>query len=116
MQRQFQYLVVHDYLRNVLEPSIYRKVFAVKKPRMRWNSFSIPIEFSAAAMRFGHAMVRPNYLFSFGQEMHLPKIFGRTPDRGALDDKLEIKWGFFFQGASPEGALTSRPIDTRLSE
>jgi len=115
MQRQFQYLVVHDYLRNVLEPSIYRKVFAVKKPRMRWNSFSIPIEFSAAAMRFGHAMVRPNYLFAFGQEMQLQNIFGRNGDLGYLNDQLKIEWGFFFQGAGPVSALTSRPIDTRLA-
>ncbi len=115
MRWQFQYLVVHDYLRSVLEPSIYRKVFAVKKPRTRWNSFSIPIEFSAAAMRFGHAMVRPNYLFSFGQEMLLRNIFGRNGDLGCLKDELKIEWGFFFQGAGPVSALTSRPIDTRLA-
>ena len=115
-QWQFQWLVCRDYLQTLLDLKVYKKVFGESRSTIRWDTFSIPIEFSAAAMRFGHAMVRPNYLFSFGQEMRLPQIFGRTPDRGALDDKLEIKWGFFFQGASPEGALTSRPIDTRLSE
>src|SRR5437879_2274488 len=115
-QWQFQWLVCRDYLQTLLDPKVYKKVFGQSRSTIRWDTFSIPIEFSAAAMRFGHAMVRPNYLFSFGQEMRLPRIFGRTPDRGALNDKLEIKWGFFFQGASPEGALTSRPIDTRLSE
>jgi hypothetical protein len=115
MRWQFQYLVVHDYLRSVLEPSIFRKVFVVRKPRLRWSSFSIPIEFSAAAMRFGHAMVRPNYLFAFGQEMLLQNMFGRNGDLGSLKDDLKIEWGFFFQGAGPVSALTSRPIDTRLS-
>jgi hypothetical protein len=66
-------------------------------------------------MRFGHAMVRPNYLFSIGQEMLLPKILGRDPDRGTLDAELEINWGKFFQGAGPSGALTTLPIDTRLA-
>jgi hypothetical protein len=115
-QWQFQWLVCRDYLPTLLNLEVYRRVFGEAGPLMRWQKFSIPIEFSAAAMRFGHAMVRPNYLFSFGQEMFLPKIFGRTSDRGALKDDLEIKWGFFFQGASVEGALTTRPIDTRLSQ
>ncbi len=115
-QWQFQWLVGKDYLRTLLDPKVYKRVFGESRSTIHWDTFSIPIEFSAAAMRFGHAMVRPNYLFSFGQEMPLPEIFGRTPDRGALHNKLEIKWGLFFQGASEEGALTSRPIDTRLSE
>jgi len=96
-QWQFQWLVCRDYLQTLLDPKVYKKVFGESRSTIRWDTFSIPIEFSAAAMRFGHAMVRPNYLFSFGQEMRLPQIFGRTPDRGALDDKLEIKWGFFFK-------------------
>ena len=115
-QWQFQWLVCRDYLQTLLDPKVYKEVFGESRSTIHWDAFSIPIEFSAAAMRFGHAMVRPNYLFSFGQEMRLPKMFGRAPDRGTLNEKLEIKWGFFFQGASPEGALTSRPIDTRLSE
>ena len=115
-QWQFQWLVCRDYLQTLLDPEVYKKVFVESRSTIRWDAFSIPIEFSAAAMRFGHAMVRPNYLFSFGQEMRLPKIFGRTPDRGALDDEVEINWGFFFQGAGPVGAITGRPIDTRLSQ
>ena len=114
-QRQFQWLVLKDYLPTMLNPEVYRKVFIDRSSSIRWDTFSIPIEFASAAMRFGHAMVRPNYLFGFGQELLLPKILGRTPDRGALADEVEINWGFFFQGAGPGGAVTARPIDTRLS-
>jgi len=114
-QWQFQWLVVNDYLPAVLNGKIHRKVFGPVGPSIQWNAFSIPIEFAVAAMRFGHAMVRPNYLFSLGQEMFLPKILGRTPDRGPLEDQFEINWGLFFQGAGSLGALTTRPIDTRLS-
>src|SRR5712692_564971 len=115
-QWQFQWLVCRDYLQTLLDPGVYKKVFLEGRSTIRWNVFSIPIEFSAAAMRFGHAMVRPNYLFSFGHDMRLPKILGRNRCCGPLVSELEIKWGFFFQGAGPEGAVTSRPIDTRLSQ
>jgi hypothetical protein len=112
---QFQWLICDDYLAHVLNQFVYHTVFRTGRTAIQWKVFSIPIEFAAAAMRFGHAMVRPNYLFSLGQEMLLPRILGRTPDRGALDAELEINWGLFFQGAGPAGALTTRPIDTRLA-
>jgi hypothetical protein len=114
-QWQFQWLVCNDYLSSVLDLNVYKNVIRDGHTRFQWNAFSIPIEFATAGMRFGHSMVRPNYLFSIGQEMLLPKILGRTSDRGALDAELEINWGLFFQGAGPGGALTTLPIDTRLA-
>ena len=112
---QFQYLVVHDYMRSVMDPGVYKGLFVGGETEIEWDSFSIPIEFSAAAMRFGHAMVRPNYLFTFGKEMFLEQLLGRSGDRGSLRHEHEISWGFFFQGAGPENTVTSRPIDTRLA-
>jgi hypothetical protein len=113
---QFQHLIVRDYLPTVLDRDVYKKIFVEARPTMEWETFSMPIEFSAAAMRFGHAMVRPNYHFSFGHEMRLPKLFGRMPDRGSISEELKINWGFFFQGAGEASAVVARPIDTRLAQ
>ena len=115
-QWQFQWLVCHDYLPTLLNLDVYNRIFRGGKSTIHWGRFSIPIEFSAAAMRFGHAMVRPNYMFAFGNDMLFEKIFGRTTDRGPLAQRQELSWGFFFQGAGNGGAVTARPIDTRLSE
>jgi hypothetical protein len=112
---QFQYLVVRDYLRTLLDLDVYKKIFDDGRSKIKWKIFSVPIEFAAAAMRFGHAMVRPNYLFSFGHEMQLQEVLGRTPERGPISAELEINWGFFFQGAGPASAIVARPIDTRLA-
>jgi hypothetical protein len=115
VQQQFHWLVCKDYLRSLLDPMVYGRVFVKRRPLMHWRSFSIPIEFAAAAMRFGHAMVRPNYLFSFGNDMRLNNTLGRTCDRGPILENLKIEWGFFFRGAGPGRTVHARPIDTRLS-
>ena len=115
VQRQFEWLVCKDYLRSILDPDVFKSVFVCRKAKIEWKLFSIPIEFAAAAMRFGHAMVRPNYLFSFGHDMLLQNVLGRTSQRGAVAEERRIRWGFFFKGAGPGRTVHARPIDTRLA-
>ena len=114
-QWQYQWLVCRDYLPTLLDRVVYNELFVQGRPRIHWQVFSIPVEFSAAAMRFGHAMVRPNYLFAFGQEMKLAQILCRTTRVGAVAPEHQINWGFFFQGAGRVNSVTARPIDTRLA-
>ncbi|MEP6601765.1 MAG: peroxidase family protein, partial [Nitrospirota bacterium] len=125
---QFQWLVRGDYLQNVLDRKVYKMVFVDGKPVVEWDIeagdsktsahrlvFSIPAEFSTAAMRFGHSMVRPNYLFSFEKDVSLEEISTRANRAESLEDEWEIQWGFFFQGAGGVSPTTSRPIDTRIA-
>ena len=70
----YQYVVLNDFLRKITDPGVYKDVLPhidcggsifehppclhFYKPR---NDTFMPIEFAAAAYRFGHSMVRPIY-------------------------------------------------------
>jgi hypothetical protein len=121
---QFQWLICVDFLEKLLDPGIYEDVFKRHRPRLKWNVFSIPVEFSVAAMRFGHSMVRERYALSAGQQndRSLRELFAEPLRHQALPPEFEIDWRFFFQGVTvstgnepPRAALLSRPIDTRIS-
>jgi hypothetical protein len=59
----YQYAVVHDFVRLFLDDDLSKDV-AIKcseSPIKKPPTFRIPIEFSAAAFRFGHSMARDTY-------------------------------------------------------
>ena len=128
----YQWLVVFDFLpsligettmdkvwpewRNKLEaPDLKRRFF---QPR---NNPYMPVEFSAAAYRFGHSQVRPSYDLN-GSITQRP-IFAATDAVGATDDLRgfrplpsgwTVDWSLFFSvgGSTPQ---PSRLVNTRLS-
>ena len=56
----YQWLVVHDYLKTVTLPGVVDKVLlgGNKLFQPRYGEVYMPLEFSVAAYRFGHSMVR----------------------------------------------------------
>jgi Animal haem peroxidase len=65
LRRRYQYLVIHDFLPRLVHADDLKE--AVTKKELYSPSsdgFFIPIEFSAAAFRFGHSMIRSTYEFN----------------------------------------------------
>jgi len=121
----YQWVVLHDFLPTVIREDVYNAILPhVKKktdvledpPNLLFynkpqNFAFMPIEFSAAAYRFGHSMVRPFYRLN----LTLPKpflIFAFDTSKvkngnivqsgeslagfGAFPNKWAIDWRLFF--------------------
>ncbi len=81
----YQWLVVDDFLRRIAGPTL-PLVFkpglvwpAVERRVFHWDRAPyIPVEFSAAAFRFGHSMVRDSY------KMNRPPAVAEPPDQAAV--------------------------------
>jgi hypothetical protein len=68
----YQWLVVHDYLKTVTQTGVVDKVLlgGNKVFAKRYGAVYMPLEFSVAAYRFGHTMVRAFYDYNrnFGRK------------------------------------------------
>ena len=150
----YQYVVLHDYLRRIVGREMVHSILphlAVPDgdifeltPKLRHYSFEndpfLPTEFSTAAFRFGHSMVRPVYRlsrdFSMVQEDKINDqndpntarrmIFAPKPRAGlngfaAIPAKWAIEWQLFFGDCTaadtkytPDRVQPAYKIDTSL--
>ncbi|MBJ7450707.1 MAG: hypothetical protein JHC71_01330 [Blastococcus sp.] len=127
----YQWLIVNDYLpkivgRSVVDGLLRRRgsgpiTFAGRfyTPRNRQRPY-MPVEYSGAAFRFGHSMIRAEYEM---QDGHTVPIFGRDGYedlRGSrpIPHDLWCDWNYFFDipgMSTPDDRNMSRKIDTQLS-
>ncbi|WP_033344187.1 peroxidase family protein [Catenuloplanes japonicus] len=134
----YQWVVVHDFLRRVVgehtlddvlrrEPLLAgcTEVEQVKLRFFRWkHEIFMPVEFSVAAYRFGHSMIRAGYKLN----TIVPPLPIFTPEP-ARDNPLahfggfrtlppfwQIEWARFFPGLGDAALLQpARRIDTQLA-
>lgn len=95
----YQWLVLHDFLPKVARTDVVKAVLD-GETRFNFSGDFMPLEFSTAAYRFGHSMVRSSYDFNAN--------FGR--DAG-IDDRASFNQLFQFTGHS---ASTGQSTDGRL--
>ena len=67
--RRFQSIILHDYLKRLIDEDTYKdvlkngRVIVAPGEASKAPDFHLPLEFTAAIFRFGHAMVRKHYPF-----------------------------------------------------
>jgi hypothetical protein len=114
----YQQVVLYDFLDTVLDPRVWqhviwehgildnKRIFPDPQPG---QSALLPVEFAAAAFRFGHSMVRECYQLTDRQAATLDDLFDMThfgalqrPTPGELAKRLPqthvIDWKHFFRG------------------
>jgi len=128
-------IIRKDLMRRVLHPAIYMaysgptpnfidrpahlKGDSVARGMREQDDWQIPLEFSHGAFRFGHAMVRPEYVINDLATHDLNKTLEKTsandPVNMPLDSTWIVRWSRFFEigGSRPN---FSRRIGPFLSD
>lgn len=129
----YQWIVLHDFLPRICDKDVVASIMPDpsqnrREPKLQFyrahgGDAYIPVEFSVAAYRFGHSMVRPSYALNDqarSTAKFAGKDFGRIPIfvgpsavptdamngfGQALPDRWGIDWSFFFgtPGTHPDG-------------
>jgi hypothetical protein len=122
----YQWWILNDFLPKIARSEVLKDIRRPKsKPRLfkRWYTLkdppvSMPVEFSAAAFRFGHSMVRDNYHLNDGLSAPATEILHMTYRGCGITSHLTkshvVDWSRFF-GSRPTDNHAEK-IDTTISD
>jgi hypothetical protein len=122
----YQWVVIHDFLPRIVGQALLDQLLeerSGKPPKVKLafykpknpNRPMLPVEFAAAAYRFGHSITRPRYTIKDG--VSKVPLFEAVPSENNLNGgrpipaRLQIDWRNLF-GA---GARPVRKIDAKLA-
>jgi hypothetical protein len=111
----YQWIVRHDFLPRILHNDVWNHQDRTR--REAGSHFSIPIEFSLAAFRFGHSMVRNAYRLNCRQRrVVIAELMALGQAASPIPDDYLLEWGTFFDGLPTSGPQASSAyIDTSVS-
>ncbi|HRW10861.1 MAG TPA: peroxidase family protein [Caldilineaceae bacterium] len=127
--QHYQAVVLFDFLRKICDETVVTQTLV--RNRLFLSSCAdrlyMPLEFSAAAYRFGHSMVRDRYILNRQHDVKLPDLLSFTELSGNIGpadspttayetlprDRI-IEWQNFLP-ISVKKPVLARPIDTLLA-
>lgn len=139
----YQYVVWNDFVKRIINDAVWSRVID-KSANHKFNGHFydwavqpfMPVEFSVAAYRFGHSLIRPGYQVNLNNDadtglgfgVELPIFHPDGPNDGAGDIRHDlrgfrpfphrhtIQWDWFFDiGSGGPFPQPARRIDPKLS-
>ncbi len=140
----YQRMILDDFLPHILGDGVVSSILKLENYKVRldrgtqdikgavkvdlkffeWkNQPFMPVEFSVAAYRFGHSMVRGDYALNketSGDDNEVPIFAAKKTDKDLSGFKerragIEIEWKHFFAFPGKRKPQPSRKIDTKLA-
>jgi Animal haem peroxidase len=130
LRQHYQYIVVHDFLKRIADPQIVDNI--LKHGNLIYDALSepfyLPLEFTVAAYRLGHSMIRGAYNFNLNFNLSgppavpatLPLLFtftalsGELGNSDTLPDNWIVEWENLIDAGKPFDK--ARRLDTKLVE